>query len=356
MPKKPEWDEKDKPSQSVVNEGVATPMAFGEFKRGEVETNLANLEAGVLAADPAILGQAITLIESALPAHRSSARKLLEQLYPVAQSKTTLRVGITGVPGVGKSTFIEAMGLRLVRGGHRLAVLTVDPSSEISGGSILGDKTRMEGLSRERNAFIRPSPSRGVLGGVARWTREAMVVLEAAGFDTIFIETVGVGQSEVLVRSMVDAFLLLTIAGAGDELQGIKKGIVELADLLAVTKSDGDNIPRAKAAAEQLRRVVHYLPQITPGWTPSVSTVSSTEGAGLDELWGEVEKFVAFTRGSGSWQARREAQQTQWLMSLISEGILDRVRHHPDRDKWLRSASSELPTALAEEIIKRLVK
>lgn len=349
-PRKPEWHEEDHPSQSVVHEGIDNPMAFSDRPRAARKAvSVAELVEGVLAGNRTALGQAITLMESSRADHRAKADELLEALYP--HSQRSKRIGITGVPGVGKSTFIEAFGTSLCSEGHKLAVLTIDPSSEITGGSILGDKTRMEQLSRQDNAFIRPSPSRGVLGGVARWTREAMVILEAAGYDTIFIETVGVGQSETLIRGMVDCFVLLTLAGAGDELQGIKKGIMEIADLIAITKADGTNLPKANAARAQLERVVEYLPRLIEGWKPTVMAISSLEKLGLDKLWDGISQFFKTVESSGALAARREAQRENWLMGLLSDGMAQSLRDHPDKAKWLEASHSTLPTVLAGEIL-----
>lgn len=349
----PSWHEEDHPSHSSEIDGVESPVSFianGKAIRSRFDVD--ELERGVQEGNRTLLARAITLIESVKPEHRTLADELLVRLYP--KSGKSLRVGVTGVPGAGKSTFIEVMGTSLCNSGSRLAVLTVDPSSELSGGSILGDKTRMEDLSRHEYAFIRPSPSRGVLGGVARWTREAMIVCEAAGFDTIFIETVGVGQSEIIVRGMVDCFLLLALPGAGDELQGIKKGIVEMADLIAVTKSDGDNTARASAARLQLERIVEFLPKITAGWTPRVLSISSLAKSGLAELWGAVEDFRKVSMGSGAWQARRDAQLENWLKSLLRDSLADTLSRHPEFDGWMSAAHKELPTTVAGRALRKI--
>jgi LAO/AO transport system kinase len=237
---------------------------------------------GILAGDRVILGRTITLIESLKPEHNDMALAVMERILP--HTGKSIRIGITGVPGVGKSTFIEALGTLLTREGHRLAVLAIDPSSSISGGSIMGDKTRMEKLSADAHAFIRPSPSAGSLGGVARKTREAMLICEAAGFDVVLIETVGVGQSETLVHSMVDFFLLLMLAGAGDMLQGIKRGIMELADAVAITKADGDNLLASRRARHEYETALHYLTPSVPGWHPPVQTCSALTGEGIQEV------------------------------------------------------------------------
>lgn len=274
---------------------------------------------GVLAGDRNVLGQAITLVESNAHAHMEMAQEVLRQVLP--NTGRSIRVGITGVPGVGKSTFIEALGLQLCEQGHRVAVLAVDPSSKVTGGSILGDKTRMELLSRDLRAFIRPSPSAGTLGGVTRKSRETMLVCEAAGFDVILVETVGVGQSETSVRSMVDFFLLLMLAGAGDELQGIKKGIMELADALLINKADGDNKPRAKAAKLEYNRALHYLAPSTKGWESRAYMCSSLTGEGIPELWSVIEKFRSQTQESGVLEKRRRAQTLDWVYNMVEEHL-----------------------------------
>src|SRR5690606_4551418 len=261
---------------------------------------------GILRGDRVVLGRAITLVESALPAHQELAEAILERCLPHAGR--SVRVGITGVPGVGKSTFIEALGTRLTAAGRRLAVLAIDPSSTRTGGSILGDKTRMGRLANDPAAFVRPSPSGGSLGGVARRTRETIFLCEAAGFDTVFVETVGVGQSEVSVQAMVDFFLLLVLAGAGDELQGIKRGIVEMADGIAITKADGDNVKAAQLARSQYRHALHLYPPRPSGWKPHVHLCSALTGAGIENVWRDMEAFFAFTRANGSFEQHRQAQ------------------------------------------------
>lgn len=275
---------------------------------------------GIRAGDPTILARAITLVESTSPRHAATAAELLKLLLP--HRDHSVRVGITGVPGVGKSTFIEAFGLNLCETGHRVAVLAVDPTSAISGGSILGDKTRMEKLSRHPSAYIRPSPSGGALGGVTRKTRETITLCEAAGYDVILVETVGVGQSEIAVRSMTDFFLLLALTGAGDELQGIKKGIVEMADGIVVTKADGDNVIAAEKLRLELAQVLHFLTSATPGWKPEVLKCSSVQRTGIDEVWGMIEKFRAEMMSSGEWSARRLHQVREGLAEFAREQVL----------------------------------
>jgi LAO/AO transport system kinase len=282
---------------------------------------------GVRSGDRSILARAITLIESNAPAHISLAQEVLRELLPYTGG--ALRVGITGVPGVGKSTFIEALGTMLCDRGHRVAVLAVDPSSSISRGSILGDKTRMERLARHPNAYIRPSPTGGSLGGVARKSRETLLVCEAAGFDIILVETVGVGQSEIAVRGMVDFFLLLMLAGAGDELQGIKKGIIELADALLITKADGDNRTRALAAQAEYTHALRYLTPATEGWRPRAYICSAQTGEGIAEIWREIERFRDETTASGVFAARRRDQARDWVYTLIEDHLRTRFFGHP---------------------------
>jgi GTPase len=317
----------------------------------EVEALAASVQAG----DRRALAKAITLVESSRADHQESAQRLLERLLP--RTGWARRVGITGVPGVGKSTFIEAFGLYLVGIGKRVAVLTVDPSSVRSGGSILGDKTRMQRLSVEERAFIRPSPSGGSLGGVARRTREAMLVCEAAGYDVVIVETVGVGQSEVAVASMVDFFLVLMLAGAGDELQGIKKGILESADALAVNKADGDNVARAGRAVAEYTAALNLLRPASPHWTPSVIAVSALEERGMDEVWSIVEAHHRAFDESGELVAKRRSQQHAWLWSMIEEGLRAQFLARDDVQRMLPELEDEVargkvtPTAAARRLL-----
>ena len=289
---------------------------------------------GIEDGDVAILARAITLVESNAPRHRPIAREILRACLP--RSGDAIRVGITGVPGAGKSTFLECLGKRLCQQGHRVAILAVDPSSSVSGGSVLGDKTRMEELSREPNAYIRPSPSSGALGGVAAKTREAMILCEAAGYDIVLVETVGVGQSEVAVRSMVDFFLLLQIAGAGDELQGIKKGVIEMADAIVVNKADGENETKARSARLDFDRALRYLHAYTKGWTPRALCCSALTGAGVDDIWRMIENFERRQRGSQELERSRREQNVKWLRSLLDEVARQRFFSQP-------SVSSRLP-------------
>ncbi len=279
------------------------------------------LAAGVKAGDRAMLARAITLIESELPAHRADAEGVLEAILPATGG--AVRLGVSGVPGVGKSTFIDAFGVRLVDEGHRVAVLAIDPSSVLSGGSILGDKTRMEKLGRDERAFIRPSPTSGNLGGVARKTRESALLCEAAGHDVILVETVGVGQSEVMVREMVDHFLVLMLSGAGDELQGIKRGILELADILAVNKADGPNRKAAERRAAELRSALRLMRGKA---APDVHLISAKEGTGLGELWEALQALTEREKASGIFHRRREDQAARWMRQLVEDSLLRELR------------------------------
>ncbi len=315
-----------------------------------------DLVQGVLNGDRTLLARTITLIESNSPAHREKAQEILKQILPY--SGKSLRIGVTGVPGAGKSTLIEAFGLFLINAGYKVAVLAVDPSSTVTKGSILGDKTRMEKLSRENNCFIRPSPSGGTLGGVTRKSRETILVCEAAGYDVILIETVGVGQSEVTVRSMVDFFLLVLIAGAGDELQGIKKGVIELADALLINKADGDNIHKAKIAASEYKNALHYLQPATKGWKTGAYTVSALTGDGIKELWNVITSFENQTKESGVFEERRKKQLLEWTFSMIEESLKDKFYSHKNIKEIIPIVKEEiligqkLPTYAAEQLLK----
>jgi LAO/AO transport system kinase len=280
---------------------------------------------GVRAGERTMLARAITLIESEHPKHEPLAQEVLTRLLP--HTGTARRVGISGVPGVGKSTFIDALGMHLVGLGKRVAVLAIDPSSTVSGGSILGDKTRMARLSRESLAYIRPSPSSGTLGGVARKTRETLLLCEAAGFDVVLVETVGVGQSETVVADMVDLYLVLMLAGAGDELQGIKRGILEVADMLAINKADGDNVARAQRAKAEYRAALHLM---RPGAEPEVTTCSALENTGIDHVWSSIERRLEAQRESGALLIRRRAQQTRWMWSMVDDGLRSALHAHPE--------------------------
>ncbi|MFL6145799.1 MAG: methylmalonyl Co-A mutase-associated GTPase MeaB [Labedaea sp.] len=292
------------------------------------EIDVAEYVNGVLEADRGTLSRAITLVESRRADHRAQAQELLVELLPRAGGAH--RVGITGVPGVGKSTFIDALGATLTSAGRRVAVLAVDPSSTRTGGSILGDKTRMARLSVDPAAFIRPSPTSGTLGGVAKATRETIVLMEAAGYDTVLVETVGVGQSEVAVANMVDCFLLLTLARTGDQLQGIKKGVLELADVIAVNKADGEHEREARKAARELAGALRLLRHAETTWTPPVLTCSGLREVGLDAVWDEVERHHRTLSESGELDAKRRRQQVDWTWTMVRDTLLARLHEHPE--------------------------
>jgi len=302
--------------EGINPSGVANVKIHGPRRR---QLSIDDYVAGIQKRDTGILARAITLVESNAAAHQELAQQLLARVLPL--TGRSLRVGLTGIPGAGKSTFVEALGSRLCNEGHRIAVLAVDPSSTITGGSILGDKVRMEKLSRHHGAFIRPSPSSGSLGGVARKSREALLLCEAAGYDIVIVETVGVGQNEVTVRSMVDCFLMLMIAGAGDEVQGIKKGIMELADLVVFNKAEGENRPRATAAQAEMKRVLHYLRPATEGWTTPALLASALSGEGIAEVWATVEEFFKTAKLTGVLEQRRRSQSVSWMHALIREQL-----------------------------------
>ncbi len=305
-------------------------------------TDVDALADGVRRGDRRMVAKAITLVESTRLDHQEAAQSLLERLLPATGN--AVRVGITGVPGVGKSTFIEAFGLYLIGRGKRVAVLAVDPSSARTGGSILGDKTRMAKLSAAPEAFIRPSPSGGSLGGVARRTREGMLVCEAAGYDVVIVETVGVGQSEVAVSSMVDFFLVLMLAGAGDELQGIKKGILEIADALAINKADGDNVALAQQAASQYIAALNLFRHTSPTWDPPVVTLSAIEMRGMDRIWEIITDHRQKLGATGELEAKRREQQRVWFWNVVEDGIRTRFLGRPD----VRAELQELEPAVAE--------
>ncbi len=305
----------------AVNEGVERlPMVNPYRKKVQHHTHTVDeYVQGILSGDKVLLSQAVTMVESTLPQHREAAAQIVERCLPYAGRSQ--RWGITGVPGAGKSTSIEELGMNLIRQGRKLAVLAIDPSSERSKGSILGDKTRMEKLAVQDNAFIRPSPSAGSLGGVARKTRESIVLCEAAGFDTIFVETVGVGQSETAVHSMVDFFLLIQIAGAGDELQGIKRGIMEMSDGIAINKADGDNVNRAKLAAANFRNAMMLFPMPESGVRPEVITYSAKLRQGIEDVINMVERHIALCKENGVFEQRRRRQDSYWMRETIDEAL-----------------------------------
>jgi LAO/AO transport system kinase len=310
---------------------------------------------GIKEKNRRILSKAITLIESSLPEDQKTAGELLEALLP--HTGKSVRLGITGVPGVGKSTFIETFGMYLLKQGLSLAVLAIDPSSARTGGSIMADKTRMEKLSSETNAFIRPSPSGGTLGGVARKTRETMLVCEAAGYDVIIVETVGVGQSETTVASMVDFFLVLMLAGAGDELQGIKKGVLELADAVVINKADQENIKNAERARKEYENALHLLRPVSPVWSPPVMTCSAIEAKGIAEIWSMVTSHRKKLIASGEMEKRRRGQSIEWMWSLIEEGLKFRFNKNKEIQKELPEITENVkngnmtPTSAANRLL-----
>ncbi len=310
---------------------------------------------GVLAKDRRVLSKTITLIESALPAHKELARTIIDELLP--HTGNAVRLGITGVPGVGKSTFIESLGTMLAQNEKQVAVLAVDPSSRRSGGSVLADKTRMEKLSIEKNAYIRPSPSSGTLGGVASKTKETMLVCEAAGFDVIIVETVGVGQSETTVASMVDFFLVLMLSGAGDELQGIKKGVLEIADAIAINKADGDNVKKARMAGKQYETALHLLNPASPNWFPPVLICSALEMTGVDKIWETILDHRKKLTESGELSVKKKQQDVDWMWALVEDGLKERFKKNPKIKKHLPKLVQSIeqgktaPTNAAKELL-----
>ena len=310
---------------------------------------------GVLERKRGVIAKSITLIESSLPAHQETAQTIIDGLLP--HSGNAMRIGITGVPGVGKSTFIESFGMMLVAQGHNVAVLAVDPSSSRSGGSVLGDKTRMEKLSMHANAFIRPSPTSGTLGGVAKKTRETMIVCEAAGYDVILVETVGVGQSETSVASMVDFFLVLMLAGAGDELQGIKKGILELADAIVINKADGNNIDRAMEARNEYASALNLMESKSSVWDVPVLTCSALTKDGLNDIWATIGDHRQKLSAAGELTDKRQSQAIDWMWSLVEEGLKDRFFKDPDVKSRLQKTIDAVengltsPSAAAQELL-----
>ena len=308
----------------TVNKGVAQPPMTNPYLKLKARPRRRNITAaeyveGIRKGNVTMLGQAVTLVESQLPEHQSLAQEVIEKCLPYTGNSK--RIGITGVPGAGKSTSIDVFGLHVLNRGGKLAVLAIDPSSELTKGSILGDKTRMEKLSVQKDAFIRPSPSAGSLGGVARKTRETIVLCEAAGYDNIFVETVGVGQSETAVHSMVDFFLLIQLAGTGDELQGRKRGIMERADGVVSNKCDGDKVGRAKLAAAQFRSALHLFPTPPSGWSPKVLTYSGYYELGIDEVWKMIDEYFEFVHKNGYFEERRRQQEKYWMYETINEQL-----------------------------------
>lgn len=320
-----------------VNSGVAQPPSVNPYaarrpKRKPLPT-AGELVEGILRGDITMLSRAVTLVESLSPVHQAIAQEVIEKCLP--HSGRSRRIGITGVPGAGKSTSIDVFGLHVLRGGGKLAVLAIDPSSERTKGSILGDKTRMEKLSQHPGAFIRPSPSAGSLGGVARKTRETIVLCEAAGYDNIFVETVGVGQSETAVHSMVDFFLLIQLAGTGDELQGIKRGIMEMADGIVINKADGDNVDRARLAQAQFRSALHLFPPTMSGWIPEVLCYSGYYDLGIAEVWEMIDRYFKFVKDNGYFERKRQEQARYWMYETINEQLRNHFYSNPEVERLL---------------------
>jgi LAO/AO transport system kinase len=356
---KPDWSLQTDNEAFTVRVVKGVDISGNSNKNNSLKRKILSIDEyvnGVLNFDRNILARTITLIESNNPHHQEIAQQVLTKLLPY--SEKSLRIGITGVPGAGKSTLIESFGLYLINQGHKVAVLTIDPSSSITKGSILGDKTRMENLSKQDNCFIRPSPSGGTLGGVARKSRETITVCEAAGFDIILIETVGVGQSEVTVRSMVDFFLLVLIAGGGDELQGIKRGIMELVDAILINKADGDNEKKANISKADYENALYYLQPATKGWIPKAFTASAITGKGIPELWNTIKEFEKLTKESGFFETRRKSQQIEWVHRMVEDFIIDEFYSNEKVKKTIKSIEEEIskglitPTLAAEKLLK----
>ena len=347
--------EKDKKSALHVNEGINQPSSLNDDllkklkKRKQAPVNINEYVQGILEGDRVTLSKAITLVESDRAEHYDTAQKIIEQCLPY--SGKSIRTGITGVPGVGKSSFIEALGKRLTENGKKMAVLAIDPTSERSKGSILGDKTRMESLSNSDSAFIRPSPSAGSLGGVARKTREIIILCEAAGFDHVFVETVGVGQSEIAVHSMVDFFLLLMLAGAGDELQGIKRGIMEMSDAIVINKADGANKNDAQQAALNYANALHLFPPKESGWDPRTQTCSSLTGDGIAEVWEMILEYISFTRNNQYFQKKRQEQEKYRMYESINEQLKNDFYQNPE----IQQLQAEMEQMIVEQKVSAYV-
>ena len=328
----------------VVNAGIEQPSSVNPYRRPKPkkrQRSVAEFVEGIVKGDVTVLSQAVTLVESVKPEHQALAQEVIERCLPY--SGNSIRVGISGVPGAGKSTSIDVFGLHVLEKYEgKLAVLAIDPSSERSKGSILGDKTRMEQLSVHPKSFIRPSPSAGSLGGVARKTRETIILCEAAGFDKIFVETVGVGQSETAVHSMVDFFLLIQLAGTGDELQGIKRGIMEMADGIIINKADGDNIEKANLAAAQFRNALHLFPPSESGWFPKVLTYSGYYNLGIKEIWDMVGEYMEFTKKNGYFDYKRNEQAKYWMYESINDTLRDKFYHNPAVEGMLEQTEKQV--------------
>jgi LAO/AO transport system kinase len=356
-------DPKEDATKPSVRAGIDPPASVNPAWSPKKRRNHLNAKVyidGILEGDRTLLSQAITMVESKQVQHQALAHEIIEGCLP--HSGKSIRIGITGVPGVGKSTFIEALGGSFSNAGQKLAVLAIDPSSQISKGSILGDKTRMAKLATDPNVYIRPSAAGDSLGGVARKTRETIILCEAAGFDALFVETVGVGQSEVAVHSMVDFFLLLLLPGAGDELQGIKRGIVEMADLVAVNKADGDNLQSAKRAAADYRNALHLFPPKASNWEVLVKTCSAISGEGIPEIMQVIEAFQVFTKSNGYFQSQRQEQARYWLHETIQQLIRDKFYEHSQVAMLLNEREGEVlaqlksPFHAAEELVKAFLE
>ena len=328
-----------------MNEGVAQPSIINPYlQRQRVrrrQLSAAELVEGIVKGDVTVLSQAVTLVESVNPDHQAKAQEVIEKCLP--HSGNSVRIGISGVPGAGKSTSIDEFGIHVLqRTGGKLAVLAIDPSSERSKGSILGDKTRMEKLAQHPDSFIRPSPSAGSLGGVARKTRETIILCEAAGFDKIFVETVGVGQSETACHSMVDFFLLLQVAGTGDELQGIKRGIMEISDGIVINKCDGENVDRCHMAATNFRNALHFFPKPDSGWLPKVLCYSGFYGTGVKEVWDMIYEYIDFVKQNGYFQYRRNEQSKYWMYETINEQLRNNFYNNADIKAMLNNAEKSV--------------
>jgi len=340
MTKKDKYKSALKVNQGVERPPVVNKRAIKSRPTAKKALSLEDYVKGIKEGNRSILAKAITLIESSLPKHRKLAQEIIQACLPL--SRKSIRIGISGVPGVGKSTFIESFGKSLTEQKHKVAVLAIDPSSSRSKGSILGDKTRMELLSRDKNAFIRPSPSAGSLGGVAQKTRETIILCEAAGFDIILVETVGVGQSETAVHSMVDFFLLLMLSGAGDELQGIKRGIMEMSDALIINKADGDNIDKAKMAKVQYANALHLFPPTPSGWVPQTDTCSAYTGEGIDRVWNIIQDYFKLTQDNGYFDENRKQQEVQRLLENIERRLLNQFYENDTVQEFIAKAKEDI--------------